>query len=66
MCYWTYVNLPRADHHFRSGGTDVLPYHNRAHEAQRHVEDIILTAFPSFESRSDPMSDYSDFVFMVN
>jgi hypothetical protein len=66
MCFWTYVDLPRVPHtHYAGQSWDICATCQRDQRAKEKVEQMILSAFPDLDDRSDGMTDHSDFVFMV-
>lgn len=47
------------------GMVHVCPFCQRRAEARQHLEEIILTAFPDLDDRSDTTCDYFDFCITV-
>lgn len=79
MCYWINVEVPHIDRGFtyndvmRMSESDRDAFlargkelDNHRYEACRHLDKVIARAFPGCLDRSDPMTDYFDFMYTVH
>ena len=66
QCYWTYITVPKMAYDPKVSQAERENIWELEYKAKEKIESIILAAFPSFEDRSDPQTDYFSFVFMVS